>query len=137
MHSEMEYIKMAERLMDEANNAIEFTNVANAQFAAAMDTVLQIQKEKDSEYLLAIQNMENRHIEDKANMRKHYQKIILSLSLVLLLIVGSLIGGLVYLVSNYDIGFQVYQEVTSEGGGDSTIEDGFQFTHPGYEKETD
>lgn len=122
----MEYIEMAEKLMNEANNAIDATNVANAQFAAAVDTILQIQKEKDSEYLLAIQNTENRHIEDKANMRKHYQKIILSLSLVLLLIVGSLIGGVIYVVSNFDFEFvpSYSQDISAEGGGDATIEDG-------------
>lgn len=115
---------------EKINQAIDVTNVATAQAAVALDTMLQLQKEKDTEYLTTIENMDKRNIEERANIRKHYQKIILTISLVLLLIVGSLIGGLVYIISNYDITFQTYQEVSAEGGGDSTIEDGIRFNQP-------
>lgn len=131
MLSETEYLKMAERVMDETVSA---ANVAMAQSTVALDTMLQLQsderKEKDRSFLEALDKIEARHAEDRDKMRKHYQRIIIAISLVLLLIVGSLIGGLIYLVSNYDIGFQVYQEVSSEGGGDSTVEDGIRYNYP-------
>lgn len=131
MLSETEYLKMAERVMDETVSA---ANVAMAQSTVALDTMLQLQsderKEKDQSFLEALDKIEARHAEDRDKMRKHYQRIIVAISLVLLLIVGSLIGGLIYLVSNYDIGFQVYQEVSSEGGGDSTVEDGIRYNYP-------
>lgn len=134
MQAEMEYMKMAEKLM---NETVDAANVAMAQSAVALDTMLQLQsderKEKDKAFLEAIENMQKRHAEEMGETRKHYQKIILAISLVLLLIVGSLIGGLIYLVSNYDFTFQTYQSVTAEGGGDSTIEDGIKFNQPGID----
>lgn len=136
MLSETEYLKMAERVMDETVSA---ANVAMAQSTVALDTMLQLQsderKEKDRSFLEALDKMEARHAEDRDKMRKHYQRIIVSISLVLLLIVGSLIGGLIYIVSSYDISFQTYQEVSAEGGGDSTIEDGIKFNQQPNESE--
>lgn len=67
-------------------------------------------------------------------MRKHYGKIILTISLTLLLVIGSLIGGLIYLISNYDIAYEVYQDVSAEGGGDSTVEDGIHLNGTPVEK---
>lgn len=136
MLSETEYLKMAERVMDETVSA---ANVAMAQSTVALDTMLQLQsderKEKDRSFLEALDKIEARHAEDRDKMRKHYQRIIVSISLVLLLIVGSLVGGLIYIVSSYDISFQTYQEVSAEGGGDSTIEDGIKFNQQPNESE--
>lgn len=131
-----EYIEMAEKLMNETVNA---ANVAMAQSSIALDTMLQLQsderKEKDKAFLEMLDSMEARHAEDMEKVRKHYQKIILSISMVLLLIVGSLIGGLIYVISSYDISFQTYQQVSAEGGGDSTIEDGIRFNQEPNESE--
>lgn len=131
-----EYIEMAEKLMNETVNA---ANVAMAQSSIALDTMLQLQsderKEKDKAFLEMLDSMEARHAEDMEKVRKHYQKIILSIAMVLLLIVGSLIGGLIYVISSYDISFQTYQQVSAEGGGDSTIEDGIRFNQEPNESE--
>lgn len=111
---------------EKINQAIDVTNVATAQAAVALDTMLQLQKEKDTEYLTTIENMDKRNIEERANIRKHYQKIILALALTLLLIIGSLIGGVVYVLSNFDFEFGTSYslDVSAEGGGDATNEDG-------------
>lgn len=131
MTEEMEFLNMAEQVMNEAAKTFD---AASTQTALMTDTILQLQKEKDCEWMARIDSIDERHLKEKSEMRKHYQKIILSISLTLLLIVGSLIGGLIYLLSNYDIGFQVYQEVSAEGGGDSTIEDGIQIDGPASER---
>lgn len=117
---------------EKINQAIDVTNVATAQAAVALDTMLQLQKEKDTEYLTTIENIDKRNIEERANIRKHYQKIILALALTLLLIIGSLIGGVIYIVSNFDFEFQpsYSQSVSAEGGGDSTIEAGINVNWP-------
>lgn len=127
--TEMELFKMA---TEKINQAIDVTNVATAQAAVALDTMLQLQKEKDTEYLTTIENIDKRNIEERANIRKHYQKIILALALTLLLIIGSLIGGVIYIVSNFDFEFQpsYSQSVSAEGGGDSTIEAGINVNWP-------
>lgn len=127
MQAEMEYVKMAEKLM---NETVDAANVAMAQSAVALDTMLQLQsderKEKDKAFLEAIENMQKRHAEEMGETRKHYQKIILAIALALLLIVGSLIGGVIYVVSNFDFEFEpsYSQDISAEGGGDATIEDG-------------
>lgn len=127
MLSETEYLKMAERVMDETVSA---ANVAMAQSTVALDTMLQLQsderKEKDRSFLEALDKIEARHAEDRDKMRKHYQRIIIAISLVLFLIVGSLIGGVIYVVSNFDFEFEPSYslDVSAEGGGDATNEDG-------------
>lgn len=127
MLDEMEYVRMAEKLMDETVNA---ANVAMAQSTVALDTMLQLQSEerqaKDKAFLETLDKMETRHAEEQENMRKHYQRIILTLALTLLLIIGSLIGGAIYVISNFDFEFgpSYSLDVSAEGGGDATNEDG-------------
>lgn len=130
MTEEMEFLNMAEQVM---NDAAKTFDAASTQTALMTDTILQLQKEKDCEWMARIDSIDERHLKEKSEMRKHYQKIIFTISLALLLIVGSLIGGLIYLLSNYDIGFEVYQEVSAEGGGDSTVEDGIRYNYPDNE----
>lgn len=132
MTGEMGYYSMAEQVI---NDAAKTFDAASTQLALMTDTILQVHKEKDCEWMAKIDSIDERHLKEKSEMRKHYQRIILAISLTLLLIVGSLIGGLIYLISNYDIGFQVYQEVSAEGGGDSTVEDGIRYNYPSFEKE--
>lgn len=133
MRSETEYMKMAERVMDETVSA---ANVAMAQSTVALDTMLQLQsderKEKDRSFLEALDKIEARHAEDRDKMRKHYQRIILALALTLTLVIGAIIGGVIYIVSNFDFEFQpsYSQSVSAEGGGGSTIEAGINVNWP-------
>lgn len=133
MRSETEYMKMAERVMDETVSA---ANVAMAQSTVALDTMMQLQsderKEKDRSFLEALDKIEARHAEDREKDRKHYRRIILALALTLALIIGAIIGGVIYIVSNFDFEFQpsYSQSVSAEGGGDSTIEAGINVNWP-------
>lgn len=127
---------MAEKLMNETVNA---ANVAMAQSSIALDTMLQLQsderKEKDKAFLEMLDSMEARHAEDREKVRKHYQRIILTLALSLLLIIGGLVGGMVYLFANFDFGVATYQDVSVGNDGDSTIEDGINIEHmPNFDK---
>lgn len=130
MLSETEYLKMAERVMDETVSA---ANVAMAQSTVALDTMLQLQsderKEKDRSFLEALDKIEARHAEDRDKMRKHYQRIILTLALSLLLIIGGLVGGMAYLFSNFDFGVVTYQNNSFGNDGSPTIEDGIHIEH--------
>lgn len=106
-------VERLETAVEKLEDTLEKANQSEEKFMCQYDTMSQLFFEKEK---LLLSQMDS--------MRKHYQKIIISISLVLLIIVGSLIGGLIYLVSNYDVAFEVYQEVSAEGGGDSTVEDG-------------
>lgn len=113
-----------ETAVEKLEETLEKANKSEEKLMCQYDTMSQLFFEKEKVYLEKMDESEKRHLEEKASMRKHYQRIIVSISLVLLLIVGSLIGGLIYLISNYDVAFEVYQDVSAEGGGDSTVEDG-------------
>ncbi len=112
----MEIIKMA---TEKVNEAVEKANIIATESMLQFDTMAQLQKEERTE-------AREMYAKERAEMRKHYRKIIVAISLVLLLIVGSLIGGLIYLFSNYDFDVQTYQEVHAEGGGNSTIDAGIR-----------
>lgn len=119
----MEYIKMA---TEKINESVEKTNLLGTEMILTFDTMAQIYADKEKLLLEKMEAAEVRHVEEKANMRKHYQRIILAQALTLLLVLGSIIGGILYAVSNYNFDFipSYSQDVSSEGGGDATIEDG-------------
>lgn len=123
-------VERLESAVGKLEETLEKANNAEEKLMCQYDTMSQLFFEKEKVYLNRMDESEKRHIEEKASMRKHYQRIILAISLVLALIIGSLIGATIYLVSNYDFGVEVYQEVSAEGGGDSTIEDGIHIYDP-------
>ncbi len=133
----MEGIEMA---TEKLNQAVEKASMLETEVMLQFDTMAQLQKEErmELEKLFATERAETReaHAKEKESMRKHYQRIILAISLVLMLIVGSLIGGLIYIVSNYDFGFEVYQDLDTDGGGDSTVEDGIHLNGDPVNKDT-
>lgn len=114
----MERVKMAAEKLEEAANEM---NVAEQRFMCQFDTIEQLYFEEKK---LLIEQMEK--------MRQHYFKIILTLTLSLLLLIGGLVGGMIYLFANYDFGVVTYQDVSVGNDGDSTIEDGIQMHFPPY-----
>lgn len=123
----MERVKMtAEKL----EKAVDEMNVAEQRFMCQFDTIEQLYFEKEKMYLEKMSEAEERHAQEKKDMRKHYLKIILSIAIPFLVLLSSIIGGIIYITTNFDIGFQTYQEVSAEGGGNSTIEDGIHFDRP-------
>lgn len=135
MAEEVEILKMA---TEKLNQTVEKASILETEVLLQFDTMAQLQKEErmELEKLFAQERSESRqqHAEERASMRKHYQRIIIAISLVLLLIVGSLVGGIIYLFSNFDFAFEAYQEVSAEGGGNSTIEDGIHVEIPDRNK---
>lgn len=117
-------VERLEAAVGKLEDTLEKANKSEEKLMCQYDTMSQLFFEKEKVYLTRMDESEKRHTEEKESIRKHYQKIIIAISLVLLLIVGSLIGGLIYLFANYDVAFEVYQDVSAEGGGNSTVEDG-------------
>lgn len=112
--------------VDKLNNAVEETSILEREVMLQFDTMAQLQRDERIE-------MQKMFTEERADMRKHYSRIILSMALALIIIIGSLVGGIIYIFSNYDLSYSTYQEVSAEGGGDSTVEDGIHLNHPPYE----
>lgn len=81
-----------------------------------------------AEMRLQMETLVEVHKEEKADMRKHYGRIIMALILIICLIIGSIVGGVIYVLSNYDIGVVNYtQNAYSEVGGDNIINDGIHY----------
>lgn len=73
------------------------------------------------------QQAEERHSRDMEAMRKHYTRIILGLLLTLAILVGSAFAGVIYVLVNYDVYVETYQELDASGNGKSIIEDGIHY----------
>lgn len=102
---------------NELEKAVERADAAQASAMMYTDTMAELYKEERTEIL-------ERCTKEKADMRKHYQKIILALAITMSLIIGGLIAGTAYVVSNFDIAFGNSLSVSANGGGDATNEDG-------------
>ena len=124
MHDEVEMLEMAAEKLEKT---VEEVNQVEERLMCQYDTMSELFFEEKKLLLAQMADAEKRHAEERESMRKHYGRALLAVSLTLLIIVASLIGGIIYLVSNYEFSYEVYQEVSAEGGGDSTIEDGIQF----------
>lgn len=88
-----------------------------AETRLQFDTLVTMQHEERIE----MQKMFNEQLEKQ---RKHYGNIILGLIIALVILIGGIVGGAAYILSNYDIVTGTYQEVYVGGDGSSTIEDG-------------
>lgn len=62
--------------------------------------------------------------EQMDKMRKHYGRIIAGLIISLCLFIGGVIGGVIYVISNYEFAFYTEQNVDSSDNSTSTINDG-------------
>lgn len=114
----------AEKLSKIADGA----NTALAEMRVQFETLAEMQKEERLER----DKMHNAAVEkilDKCEREvKHWKHICIGLILTLCLILGSIIGGIVYIATNFDIEFGSYiQEPTVGGDGTSTINDGIHF----------
>lgn len=110
-----------EKTAKEIEHYTEGANLALTEMRLQFETLAEMQKEERLE-------SQRMHKEEKEKMRKHYGKIIAGLIISLCLILGGIIGGVVYLVSNYDFGVLGYNQNAYVGGdGTSTINDGIHF----------
>lgn len=100
-----------EKQAETVKKMAEGTNIAMAEMRLQMETLTAV------------------HKEEKADMRKHYGRIIMALILVICLIIGSVIGAVIYIISNYDIGVLNYaQDLYIGNDGTNTISDGIHYS---------
>lgn len=107
----------AEKLEGMANR----TDIALTEMRLQFETMMQMQmEERDA--------IDKRYKEETASIRKHYGRIIAGLILTLCMIIGSVVGAVIYLFSNYDFAVATYQDVISGENGVSNIYDGIHIT---------
>lgn len=92
-----------ETLFEELNQATEGANMLATQFHLQFETMEELQKEE----------------------RERYTRIIMGLIIALVVLIGSIVGGAIYLFANFDIGY--YQTADVGGDGQATIHDGIHF----------
>lgn len=126
--------KAVERLNESAKKLDEMTDVANLKLTETLlqfDTMVQAQKEERVEttrmHNEAIEKIMERHAKDIA----HLKHIIIGLIITICLIIGSLVGAAIYLVSNFEFefqdGYELNQNIDIGGNGDPQIHDGIHF----------
>lgn len=119
-------------ISDEAEKLEEIAsgvNVALTEMRLQFETMMEMQKEERTErermYNEERIERERMHNEEKSEMRKHYGRIIIGLILTICLILGSIIGGAIYIFSNFDFAVADFtQSVDIGGDGNPIIYDG-------------
>ena len=122
-------MKAAAEKMENAARTLEKESEGMNAYAAEtrlqFDTLVQLQMQER-------QAIEKRHSEETKDIRKHYGRIIAGLIITLVVILGAIVGSIVYVFANYDIGvISTYQEVDSSDNSVSNIWDGIECNYPG------
>lgn len=138
MHDEVEMLEMAAEKLEKT---VEEVNQVEERLMCQYDTMSELFFEEKKLLLDQLADerkrydeAEKRHAEKEEAILRRDGRIMLAISLALLLVIGSLIGAIIYVTSNYDIAYEVYQDVSAEGGGDSTVEDGIHLNGTPVEK---
>lgn len=103
-----------ETLFEKLNQATEGANMLATQFHLQFETMAELQKD------------------EREAIRKHYDsiiqkytRIIMGLIIALVVLIGIIVGGAIYLFANFDIGY--HQTADVGGDGQATIHDGIHF----------
>lgn len=103
-------------------NASDRAEIVMTESRLSIEMILESQKDER-------QQMEERHARELESVRKHLGRIIFALVLTLILLVGSALGGIIYILMNYDIGVISYtQDVYADNGSTSIVEDGIHYS---------
>lgn len=105
------------KTVEEVNESLGRVNDALSGTLVQFDTLVQLQSEERIE----MQKMYNDTLEKE---RTHYRKIIIFLILTIILLVGGIAGGFIYLISNYDFAVVTSQDANVGGDGNIEIHDG-------------
>lgn len=110
--------EQVEKLKDVTVN----TDLALTEMRLQFETMMEMQKEERIE-------SQKMHNEEKANIRKHYGRIIIGLIITICLIIGGIVGGLIWFFSNYELklGTEFSQYLDVGGNGSPTIYDGIHY----------
>lgn len=127
---------VAENLKEKAEtleNLANGTNIAIQEMRIQFETLAEMQKEER----LATQEMHNK---EKEQMREHHDKevrhwkhICIGLIATIILIIGSLVGGTIYVINEFDFtilddpSFSQYLDIG--GNGNPTINDGIHYNY--------
>lgn len=124
--------KVANELEKKAESLDKITSEANlalTEMRIQFETLAEMQKEER----LLLQKMYNDSVEKLSDRHekqiKHWKNIVIGLIVTICLIIGSIIGGAIYLFANYDILVGYAQESYVGGDGTSTINDGIHINH--------
>lgn len=115
--------KMAKELDNRATELDDMssrTDIALKEMRLQFETMMEMQRQERAD-------MAKLHGEENEKLRKHYGRIILGLILTICLILGTIIGGAIYIFSNFEFTFGTYQDVYSDNNGTATINDGIHF----------
>lgn len=131
----MDVKKTTDKLADQAEKLQKLassTDIALTEMRIQFETLAEMQKDERIEiqkmHVIEKENLLKQFAEDRESQRKHYTRIIYALILTLVLILGSVIGGIIYIFTNYDIAVGTYQDLYSGDNGTSTIYDGIHIT---------
>lgn len=102
----------------------EGTNIALTEMRIQFDTMVQSQQEERI-------RMQELYSGERDKIRKHYGHIILALVLTIVLILGTVVGAVMYVFSNYDIMTGYVQDLYIGNDGTNTIYDGIHFNSEG------
>lgn len=108
------------RLSNEINSITARAETMMAETRLQFDTLIATQQSERME-------LHKMHQEEMHKVRKHYGRIIAGLILTLAILLGGIIGGVIYVLSNYEIGY-ITQDTYVGGDGNSTIYDGVHVT---------
>lgn len=68
----------------------------------------------------------DRHEREIARMRKHYEKIVLAISILLITFIVGIFSTILYFLANYDV-YNLHQDITTGDNGTAAIEDGIHY----------
>lgn len=108
-------------ITERLEECLEHTDAVASKARLQLDAFAEIQ----SEERVKIQTM---HKEEMADMRKYYTRIIMGLIITLVILLGSIIGGTIYVLANYDFAVATYQTQDIADGGSANIYDGINIS---------
>lgn len=122
---------MAKNITEQIEEFAEKANAAMAEARIQFDTLATLHSDERREMRQTFQAEKEKMREgfhaEMDKMRKHYGKVIAGIIVPFALLLGGIIGGAVYVFSNYEIA-SFTQEQYIGGDGDNTIEDGIHHT---------
>lgn len=99
-------------------NYTEGANMALTEMRLWNDTMAEMYKEERLE-------QQKSYCDQMDKMRKHYGKIIVGLIIALCILISGAVGGLFYVLQNFD--FVTYYQELNENGGDANLYDGIHY----------
>lgn len=98
------------------------THAVQIPFAAYETQLERFQEEK--------REMQDRHDKEKAEMRKHHRKVVLSVCIPLIVLIIGMFVTVLYFLANYDIASVHMAQTIDMNDGTASILDGMEYNKP-------